>query len=186
MEKKINEFILVYPPIKQINDLSESKKYLSLFKKAPKRHSSVKSFEINDIIKNNDNNNNVLNIEKEIEKEKTKEEKEKEKENFNCLIEKDIYLRKINLKRTLDIKHALENFLRQSDLIAKITKYFEEYRENVIKSKISKMKLKSNKKGDGTKTEEENEKFMEGYIESLISKLADNVIFENIKKMNLL
>ena len=180
---KIKEFILVYPPIKQTNDLFDSKIYLSLFAKPAKKSSLIKLSDINELIKNYKNNNNKSFTNNEIEIKKLLNKKENtKKSDIYYLIDKDIELKKNKFKRTSDIKHALEIFLRHSDLIEKITKFFEEFRENSIKVKISKMKYKKDKKIDNTKTEEENEKFIETYIESIISKLVDNVLFEKYKK----
>ena len=165
---EINEYIIVYPPIKQINDLTETKNFLSLFSKSSKRGSVIIPQNINQLI-----------IEEEKEKSNEKDKEQNEKYDY-YLINKDIQLRNNNSKRTQDIKHALENFLRHSDLIEKISKFFEEYRENLMKIKKPKIKMKKGKRS--SLIEEENEKFIEGYIESIITKLADHVVIEKYEK----
>ena len=180
-QNEVNEFVVVYPPIKEINDLTDTKKYLMFFTKVAKR-SSFLGTPIKDYTKvKNRNSNNSINYEKEKHKEldKGQEKNENDKNNY-YLIDKDINLRNSKLKRTQDIKHALENFLRISDLIEKISKFFEEFRDNLMKTKKSKT-LKKERKG-GAKAEEENEKYIESYIESIISKLADTVIIEKYNK----
>ena len=174
-----NEYILVYPHIKQVNDYSDTKKFLTFFRKPPKKSSFIYQSE-KDVTKMHSSKKS-LNIEKEKLKDLEKKlDQDKDKNNDNdisnyYLINKDIELRNSNLKRTLDIKHALENFLRKSDLIEKIGKFFEEF--HIQKSKMSAKKEK--KEG---KVEEENEKVIDTYIESIISKLADNVVIEKYKK----
>ena len=184
---EINEYVQVYPSIKNIFESSDSKKYLYLFsQKTYKRASFIPTSQINKITNNRkysrQMSNSSLNVEmeKEFDKDIEKEKKLNEKRDY-FLINKDIQLRKNKSKRTQDIKHALESFLRQSDLIEKTAKFFEEYRDNLNQMKKSKIK-KKDKKEEGSKNEEESEKHIEAYIESLISKLADNVIIEKYKK----
>ena len=185
-QNEVNEYVVVYPPIKEINDLTDTKQFLALFSRIPRR-SSILNPQMKDFLKiQNLNSNNLINSQKEPEKSKeqnkNKDQEKNETEKYNCfLINKDINLRKNKLKRSTDIKNALEIFLRKSDLIEKITKYFEEFRENLMNIKKSKMMKKDNKK-EGEKVEEENEKFIELYIESILSKLADNVIIEKYSK----
>ena len=164
---EINEYVIVYPPIKNISEMTDTKKYLSFFSKTSKRGSLYNPTK---------NNQLILEEEKENINEKEKEPNEK----YNCyLINKDIQLRNNNSKRTQDIKHALENFLRHSDLIENISKLFEEFRDNLMKIKKSKIKVKKER---GSIIEEENEKFIEAYIDSIISKLSDHVIIEKYEK----
>jgi len=184
---EINEYVQVYPSIKNIFESSDSKKFLYLFsQKTYKRASFIPTSQINKITNNRkysrQMSNSSLNVEmeKEFDKDIEKEKKLNEKRDY-FLINKDIQLRKNKSKRTQDIKHALESFLRQSDLIEKTAKFFEEYRDNLNQMKKSKIK-KKDKKEEGSKNEEESEKHIEAYIESLISKLADNVIIEKYKK----
>ena len=120
---EINEYVIVYPPIKNISEMTDTKKYLSFFSKTSKRGSLYNPTK---------NNQLILEEEKENINEKEKEPNEK----YNCyLINKDIQLRNNNSKRTQDIKHALENFLRHSDLIENISKLFEEFRDNLMNQK---------------------------------------------------
>ena len=100
------------------------------------------------------------------------------------LINKALEQKESKSKRTGDIKSALENFLKKSDLFEKITKFFEETREKIVPKDKDKAKTRriSN---ESSKMEEEKEKLIEIYINSIISKLAENVVFESYKKMNL-
>ena len=162
--EEINENIQVYPPIKTIFDYSESKKYLSLFSKKSNNKLSTDS---NNSEQMKDNAQNSNNLEEEL-----------------FLINKSIEQNKKNLKRTGDIKCALENFLRKSDLIEKITKFFEEKEKLINKEKPKQRKpsrLDNNNNNDEEK-EKEKEKITELYINSIIAKLADNVVIEIYKQ----
>ena len=161
--EEINENIQVYPPIKTIFDYSESKKYLSLFSKKSNNKLSTDS---NNSEQMKDNAQNSNNLEEEL-----------------FLINKSIEQNKKNLKRTGDIKCALENFLRKSDLIEKITKFFEEKEKLINKEKPKQRKPSrlDNNNNDEEK-EKEKEKITELYINSIIAKLADNVVIEIYKQ----
>ena len=159
-KEEINENILVYPPIKKIFDNSESKKYLSLFSK--KSNSKTFSDSINsEQFKESMQNSIIL-----------------EDEHF--LINKSIEQSKKNLKRSGDIKSALEIFLRKSDLIQKITKFFED-KEKLINKEKAKKRIQNNNENNNNE-EKEKEKITEIYINSIISKLADNVVIEIYKQ----
>ena len=158
-KEEINENILVYPPIKKIFDNSESKKYLSLFSK--KSNSKTFSDSINsEQFKESMQNSIIL-----------------EDEHF--LINKSIEQSKKNLKRSGDIKSALEIFLRKSDLIQKITKFFEDKEKLINKEKVKKRIQNNN---ENNNEEKEKEKITEIYINSIVSKLADNVVIEIYKQ----
>ena len=159
MDKDQNENILVYPPIKAIIDNSESKKFLSLFSKKLNNKISSDKFDSNNSQKNS-----------ELIKEKNPNPDNVNDEIF--LLNKGIEQEKTKSKRTGDVISALENFLRKSDLIQKIIKFFEE--NNREKSKHRKEKK--------NQIDEEKEKLTEIHIKSLISKLADNVGIERYKK----
>ena len=159
-KEEINENILVYPPIKKIFDNSESKKYLSLFSK--KSNSKTFSDSINsEQFKESMQNSIIL-----------------EDEHF--LINKSIEQSKKNLKRSGDIKSALEIFLRKSDLIQKITKFFED-KEKLINKEKAKKRIHNNNEINNNE-EKEKEKITEIYINSIVSKLADNVVIEIYKQ----
>ena len=167
-EEQLNEKIQVYPLIKTNTDTSENKKYLYLFSKKSSNKLPTE--------KNTKNINNSDNI-----------DQSKEKENISS-IEDDMFLinkaleqKESKSKRTGDIKSALENFLKKSDLFEKITKFFEETREKIVPKDKDKAKTRriSN---ESSKMEEEKEKLIEIYINSIISKLAENVVFESYKK----
>ena len=161
-EEEINENILVYPLIKNIFENSESKKYLSLFSK--KSNSKTFSDSINsEQFKESMQNSTIL-------------------EDDHFLINKFIELSKKNLKRSGDIKSALEIFLRKSDLIEKITKFFEEKEKLINKEKAKKRSQNNNENNNNNNEEKEKEKITEIYINSIISKLADNVIIEVYKQ----
>lgn len=160
--EEINENIQVYPPIKTISDNSESKRFLSLFSK---KISNKISLDQTDIY--NSKNSELI---------KEKEQNPINMEDEYFLINKCIEQCKTKSKRTCDVKTALENFFRKSDLIEKITKFFEEKEKQINKEK------NKHKKGNKNDIEEEKEKSTEIYINSIISKLADNALIEKYKK----
>ena len=176
------EFFQVYPPVKPKTDLSDNNKYLSFFSKTsnkvPLNNQPTYAFES---LKNDqDPSKNLTNNSKPVENEKKEEEeKEREKNNndiYDCyLIEKDIQLKINKSRRTADIKYALGNFFRKSEPIEKIRKFFEEFKQKSLKLK----NMKKNKKED---TKNDEDKFIESYIETMIAKLAENVVFEKYKK----
>ena len=176
------EFFQVYPPVKPKTDLSDNNKYLSFFSKTsnkvPLNNQPAYAFES---LKNDqDPSKNLTNNSKPVENEKKEEEeKEREKNNngiYDCyLIEKDIQLKINKSRRTADIKYALGNFFRKSEPIEKIRKFFEEFKQKSLKLK----NMKKNKKED---TKNDEDKFIESYIETMITKLAENVVFEKYKK----
>ena len=150
-----NENIIVYPPIKITSEYYESKKYLSFFsKKISNRIPSEK-------IGQNNNQDST-------------KEKEKDSNSYNSiedelfLINKGIEQMQTKSKRTNDVRSALESFLRKSDLIVKITKFFEENNKQ--------------KKGGKNEIEEEKQKLTEIYINSIITKLAESVDIKIYKK----
>ena len=113
IKEEQNEKIQVYAPIKYTIDYSESKKYLNLFSKRL-------SIKYPSDIRYSIYNSNDLSIIKE------KELNYYKRESDLFLIYKGIEQAKAKTKRSNDVKTALENFLRKSDLIIKITKFFEE------------------------------------------------------------
>ena len=160
--EEINENIQIYPKIKTVSDHSESKRFLSLFSKKISNKISLEQIDIynsknSELIKEKEHNPNYM-------------------EDEYYLINKCIEQCKTKTKRTGDVKTALENFLRKSDLIEKINKFFEEKEKQINKEK------NKHKKGNKNDIEEEKEKSTEIYINSIISKLADNVIIEKYKK----
>ena len=162
-EEEINENIQVYPPIKKVFDNSESKKYLSFFSK--KSNGKIFSDSNNsEQLRDSIPNTNIL-----------------EDELF--LINKSIEQYKKNLKRSGDIKSALEIFLRKSDLIEKITKFFED-KEKLINKEKAKKRNQNNYDNNNNNEEKEKdkEKITEIYINSIIAKLADNVVIEVYKQ----
>jgi CRP-like cAMP-binding protein len=166
IKEEQNEKIQVYAPIKFTTDYSESKKYLNLFSK----RLSIKY--PSDILYSIYNSNDLS-----VVKEKELNYNKRESDLF--LIYKGIEQAKAKTKRSNDVKTALENFLRKSDLIIKITKFFEEKQKL-----INKEKTRQNKKNKNDIEEGGDEKFIEIYINSLVSKLADNVEIQVYKKNN--
>ena len=160
--EEINENIQIYPKIKTVSDHSESKRFLSLFSKKISNKISLEQIDIY-----NSKNSELI---------KEKEHNPNNMEDEYYLINKCIEQCKTKTKRTGDVKTALENFLRKSDLIEKINKFFEEKEKQINKEK------NKHKKGNKNDIEEEKEKSTEIYINSIISKLADNVIIEKYKK----
>ena len=106
INERENENIQVYPPVKSSIDNSESKKFLHLFSK--KTGNKIPSDK-------RDSNSNPKNTENTQEK----EQKPINLEDELFLINKGIEQSQRKSKRTGDIKSALENFLRKSDLIEK-------------------------------------------------------------------
>ena len=156
---KQNEKIQIYPPIKPGIDYLESKKYLPFFSKKISNKIPL-------------DKQDSISISKNSETTKEKEQNLNNIEDEMFLINKGIEQERTKSKRTGDIKSALENFLRKSDLIVKIEKFFEE--NNREKSR--------QKKGGKNEIEEEKEKLTEIYINSIISKLADNVCIHKYKE----
>lgn len=175
------EFLQVYPPVKPKTDLADNNKYLSFFSKTSNKvtldNQPDYAFES---LKNEQDSKNLTNNSKTLENGK-EEEKETEKEKnineiYDCyLIEKDTQLKINKSRRTPDIKYALKNFFRKSEPIEKIRKFFEEFKKKSLKLKS----MKKNKKED---TKNDEDKFIETYIETMITKLAENVVFEKYKK----
>ena len=159
INERQNENIQVYPPVKSSIDNSESKKFLHLFSK--KTGNKIPSDK-------RDSNSNPKNAENNQEK----EQKPINLEDELFLINKGIEQSQRKSKRTGDIKSALENFLRKSDLIEKIIKFFEENNREKTRQK----------KGGKNEIEEEKEKLTEIYINSIISRLADNVGIQMYKQ----
>ena len=86
------------------------------------------------------------------------------------------------LKRAI-VKHfQIQLFLRKSDLIEKITKFFEEKEKLINKEKAKKRSQNNNENNNNNNEEKEKEKITEIYINSIISKLADNVVIEVYKQ----
>ena len=155
LNEEKNENIQIYPPIIQGTVYPESKKFLSFFSK-----------KINNKI-SSDNLDSISNR-KSLDLIKEKEQNSNNLEEALALINKGIEQSKTKSKRSGDIKTALENFLRKSDLIEKIIKFFEEHNRD-----------KSKQKTEGkNNVDEDKEKLTEIYINSIISKLADNVSIE--------
>ena len=155
LNEEKNENIQIYPPIIQGTVYPESKKFLSFFSK-----------KINNKI-SSDNLDSISNR-KSLDLIKEKEQNSNNLEEALALINKGIAQSKTKSKRSGDIKTALENFLRKSDLIEKIIKFFEEHNRD-----------KSKQKTEGkNNVDEDKEKLTEIYINSIISKLADNVSIE--------
>ena len=159
-EVELKESIQVYPTIKPIIEEAESKKYLYFFCKKTETKNKQEKL---------DN--------KKISKEKEQNHLDKEEEYY--LINKGLEQEKTKSKRTNDIKSALENFLKNSDLIEKISKLLEEKEKLIYKEKIEKIKYK---KGNNNEIEEEKEKLTDIYINSVISKLAEKVGIKVYKK----
>ena len=155
LNEEKNENIQIYPPIIQGTVYPESKKFLSFFSK--KISNKISSDNLDSI-----SNRKSLDLIKE------KEQNLNNLEEALALINKGIEQSKTKSKRSGDIKTALENFLRKSDLIEKIIKFFEEHNRD-----------KSKQKTEGkNNVDEDKEKLTEIYINSIISKLADNVSIE--------
>lgn len=86
------------------------------------------------------------------------------------LINKGIELQKRGLKRTNDIKKALESFFHRSELIEKLTK------DSIIKDN-QEIESVPDSKNSSSRTNNNLYK-----TKMLISKLADNVLFEKVEK----
>ena len=123
---------------------------------------------INDKLDNNKNNHYLKKI---IENEDIDKSINLENEDL-FLINKGIELQKKGLKRTNDIKKALQLFFNKSQLIEKITKSSDIYQEIDITDK-----------NDGNNEKRSSlEINIHQKIKNLISKLAENVYFEKHEK----
>ena len=160
LKEEKNENIQIYPPVKQGIGYLESKKFLPFFAKRTSSKLSVAeildSVSISKTIEfMKENQQNLNNLEEEL-----------------FLINKGIEQARTKSKRSSDVKTALENFLRRSDLIEQIIKFFEEHNRD-------KSKQKTEGKND---VDEDKEKLTEIYINSIVSKLADSVSIEKYNK----
>ena len=140
---------------------------------------------LNKLEKENKNNRNSNNINNEI----FKNIEDEDINNFinsiiknlgnekEFLINKGIELQKRGLKKTGDVKKALEAFLNKSELIERLMKNSNFININNNNQQVNDYKDKNN---NGKKTSvEEN---IHSKIKTLISKLADSVIFEKYEK----
>ena len=160
LKEEKNENIQIYPPVKQGIGYLESKKFLPFF--AKRTSSKLSVVEILDSVS----------ISKSIEFMKENQQNLNNLEEELFLINKGIEQARTKSKRSSDVKTALENFLRRSDLIEQIIKFFEEHNRD-------KSKQKTEGKND---VDEDKEKLTEIYINSIVSKLADSVSIEKYNK----
>ena len=160
LKEEKNENIQIYPPVKQGIGYLESKKFLPFF--AKRTSSKLSVVEILDSVS----------ISKTIEFMKENQQNLNNLEEELFLINKGIEQARTKSKRSSDVKTALENFLRRSDLIEQIIKFFEEHNRD-------KSKQKTEGKND---VDEDKEKLTEIYINSIVSKLADSVSIEKYNK----
>ena len=160
LKEEKNENIQIYPPVKQGIGYLESKKFLPFF--AKRTSSKLSVAEILDSVS----------ISKSIEFMKENQQNLNNLEEELFLINKGIEQARTKSKRSSDVKTALENFLRRSDLIEQIIKFFEEHNRD-------KSKQKTEGKND---VDEDKEKLTEIYINSIVSKLADSVSIEKYNK----
>ena len=132
--KKANyeDFLKIYPPLTEKVDPATYKTYNKLFKKKEKKEDK-KEEKNNPNEKKNKKRGSTVNKKEEIEEEtnhvhfKPKAGFKGEEDEEWYLINKGIELQNKKRKRTNDIKVALELFLNQSDLISKLTKYFQQF-----------------------------------------------------------
>ena len=139
--KKFNfeDFLKIYPPITPKMDKSNYKTFSNFFKRKEKEEKKV------EIQKNEEINSNLLS--KVIdEKEELINDNEINKKRYEAseedwyLINKGIDLQNKKRKRTSDIREALGCFFIQSNLINKLSKYFQEFQSELISPKESSKK----------------------------------------------
>ena len=133
--KKVNyeDFLKIYPPLTEKVDPATYKTFNKYFKKKEKKEDKKDE-------KNNSNEKKAKSKRKESTIDKKEEIEEENHIHFNhkvniigeeddewYLINKGIELQNKKRKRTNDIKVALELFLNQSDIISKLTKYFQQF-----------------------------------------------------------
>ena len=195
--KKVNyeDFLKIYPPLTEKVDPATYKTFNKYFKKKEKKEDKKEE-------KHNPNEKKANSKRKGSTIDK-KEENEEEvnhvhfKNNFKdeedeewYLINKGIELQNKKRKRTNDIKVALELFLNQSDIISKLTKYFQQFEVDSFstpeptKSKNPPPPPQNNSKFDSNsilprvslliKNKEIQEKII-AKIRSITSKLTDTV-----------
>ena len=201
----IEDFLDLYPKLSIKNDFSSNTdhylKFFNIKNRFKRRKSSIiiDNSQINKIINAqnksrlssiNINPNAVLTMRK-IDKDKTNINKNSKNNSYalykiveneeidKCidlenedlfLINKGIELQKRGLKRTNDVKKALESFFNKSELIDKLSKNTEINNNQEIE----------NDNNDNNKNAIQNNKQYK--IKLLISKLAENVIFEKYEK----
>ena len=195
--KKVNyeDFLKIYPPLTEKVDPATYKTFNKYFKKKEKKEDKKEE-------KHNPNEKKANSKRKgsTIDKKEENEEevnhvhfknnlKDEEDEEW-YLINKGIELQNKKRKRTNDIKVALELFLNQSDIISKLTKYFQQFEVDSFstpeptKSKNPPPPPQNNSKFDSNsilprvslliKNKEIQEKII-AKIRSITSKLTDTV-----------
>ena len=185
----IEEFLQIYPNLTLKFDYNEKDKLIKLFNiknhiKAKKSSIILNESQIQKLLKEqnksdissiNFENKEILSIQKinnrddkilyRINQQEEDIEKFVDKINEDFyLINKGIELQKRNLKRTIDVKKALELFFENSELIQKVSKnYGINNSTNPLKDERVSQKIKDR-------------------IRKLISNLANNVLFEKYQK----
>ena len=141
--KKIDfeEFIKIYPPLTPKMDKSNYKTFSNFFKKKEKEDKKVETQKRKEI---NNLESNVIDEKDEINNygEQNNKKYEESEEDW-YLINKGIDLQNKKRKRTNDIKEALECFFAQSNLINKLSRYFNEFQSELIVPKESSSKSKN-------------------------------------------
>ena len=130
--KKINfeDFLKIYPPLTPKVDKSNYKTFNNYFKRREK-----KEIKKNESKNNSPSRNNILHDideKEEINNNDIDRTKVEGNEEEWYLVNKGIDLQNKKRKRTNDIKQALESFFNQSDLIAKLSKYFHEFQSELL------------------------------------------------------
>ena len=154
--KKIDfgDFLKIYPPLTPKMDKANYKTFSNFFKKKEKEEKKIETKKTEDInnlqLKNIDENEELI-FDNELNKRKSETN-----EDEWYLINKGIDLQNKKRKRTNDIKIALESFFNQSNLIAKLSKYFQEFQSELISPKEA-PKTKRNSMTKGKDKEKERE-----------------------------
>ena len=132
--KKVNyeDFLKIYPPLTEKVDPATYKTFNKYFKKKEKK---VEKNEEEKIEKNDKKTKKrrraTISNERDIEIVQQKEILKDEEEEW-YLVNKGIDLQNKKRKRTHDIKNALGSFFNQSDLIAKLIKYFQQFDSELL------------------------------------------------------
>ena len=154
--KKIDfgDFLKIYPPLTPKVDKANYKTFSNFFKKKEKEEKKIETKKTEDInnlqLKNIDENEELI-FDNELNKRKYEAN-----EDEWYLINKGIDLQNKKRKRTNDIKIALESFFNQSNLIAKLSKYFQEFQSELISPKEA-PQTKRNSMTKGKDKEKERE-----------------------------
>ena len=178
--KKIDfeDFLKIYPPLTPKVDKANYKTFSDFFKKKEKEEKKIETKKAEDInnlhLKNIDENEELI-FDNELNKRKYEAN-----EDEWYLINKGIDLQNKKRKRTNDIKIALESFFNQSNLIAKLSKYFQEFQSELISPKESPQTKRNSMTKRKDKEKEKEAKNSISVLPQLPSFIKDKDVQEKI------